>query len=175
MYQQLPALSGSRAELDLHHRLLSFASTLRRPDPPTLCGTGGPYLHRFLIDVPDEKPLRLHYFVRPDEDLELHDHPWGDPNKPNDPNEQSVSLILLGGYDEERLEGTTIARRIYRRGDLNYIHSTTFHRIDRLHHDFGCWTLFRTAKYYKSWGFWDRNTDVYTPSREFIAAKGLSL
>ena len=60
----------------------------------------GDYLHRFAARwmgwLPGDKPRNvsayLHHFLRPDGDRELHNHPWT----------WAFSIVLWGGYTEER-------------------------------------------------------------------------
>jgi hypothetical protein len=101
--------------------------------------------------------LLLHYFVNGDADEALHNHPW----------EWALSLILLGGYSEERLSRGSIGenvvtRKTARAGSLNFIRANDFHRVDLLDEKLGCWTLFLTGPRTQSWGFWDRVTQQFT-------------
>lgn len=164
-------------ENELHYRLIEYASTLPRPaENPDLYGINELYLRRWIIhDFPEEKAqIRLHHIVRPDEDEELHDHPWGDEEDAPEP-ETSRALILFGGYEEERLIHDMFGRRIVRRrcmpGDVNVLYSNTFHRIDQLFNDLGSWSIFWTGPKTKSWQFWHRITNAYTPWRIFIEEK----
>lgn len=108
--------------------------------------------------------LYLHKFHRSDDDGALHNHPWG----------WSVSLILAGGYEEERRVidpqwGWKVIRRKVKPFRLNIILGGTYHRVDLLEKD--CWSLFLAGPKTHSWNFWDRLTQEYTPWREFIARK----
>jgi len=158
-----------------------------------------PYLSRFYLlfrdrggeatwQDGDRFPLNifLHHFHRGDDDEALHNHPW----------RWSVSIILAGGYVEERRVrswatnlspqmSATIAmitgllvpfdevvKRTFKPGSINVIRANDYHRVDLLDEKHGAWSLFiagpRTGK---SWGFWDRASGVFTPWREFIARK----
>ena len=135
---------------------------------------GRPYLRRFYITSKTDKQrpfgLYLHYFYRGDEDRELHNHPW----------KKSNSLILIGGYDEEKImEDGTVRVRAMRIGQINVIKDTDFHRI-MLNKSYGqyTWTLFmsgartpKTPDGYKDWGFWNKDTDKYIPHQEFDTVK----
>jgi|HubBroStandDraft_2_1064218.scaffolds.fasta_scaffold00001_7 hypothetical protein len=113
--------------------------------------------------------IYLHRFHRGDDDLDLHSHPWL----------WSVSLILAGGYREERRAfhgkwgdmGTVwhVAERVLRPGMFNVIRGDDFHRVDLLEED--AWSLFFAGPRVSSWSFWDRWTGETTPWREFIARK----
>lgn len=100
--------------------------------------------------------LYLHRFHRSDEDLALHNHPW----------RWAVSLILTGGYSEERRIGNRVVRRSVLPLTLNFISADDFHRVDLFEED--AWTLFLSGPKASSWGFWDRRTGEYVPWREFI-------
>lgn len=109
--------------------------------------------------------LYLHHFFRGDADSELHNHPWL----------FSMSLILTGGYIEERWhpETRTLRTRHCHPGDVNVIRSTDFHRVTLMRPDRGCWTLFLSSnrveeKNGHDWGFLDTKTDRYTPWGEFV-------
>lgn len=123
----------------------------------------GPYLSRFTLTETDTGGhVYLHFFHRSDADLELHNHPWA-----------GTSLILTGGYREERRFRGGIETRIFRPGDVNVLMPDTFHRVDLLDPAAGCWTLFVTGQRVQDWGFWDRYTDVFTPWKEALRKRGL--
>jgi hypothetical protein len=136
--------------------------------PSRVITAGGdePYLYKYLVwqssEGKDSVRVHLHRFVRSDEDRELHNHPW----------RWAVSLVLAGGYREERrvLAGDTVYRRRVSPGSVNVITNWTYHRVDLL--DEECWTLFVSGPVVGSWGFWNRLTGVHTPWREFMQSKG---
>lgn len=101
--------------------------------------------------------LSLHRFLRADRDQELHSHPWW-----------GLSLVLAGGYWEERRVGTTdVVRRIWRGpGTLYWVAPGTFHRVARVPDD-SCITLFLAGPVVSRWGFWHPITRVETPSEDF--------
>lgn len=101
--------------------------------------------------------LYLHRFHRGDDEQELHNHPW----------RWAVSLILAGGYVEERrCDGGEVKTRIVRPGRLNVIRSDDFHRVELLDED--AWSLFLVGPKFQGWGFWNRTTGKFWPWREFI-------
>lgn len=99
----------------------------------------------------------LHYFHRGDDDRDQHSHPW----------KKSISLILKGGYVEERGEQI----REFRPGALNTISSDDFHRVDLLEPEHGCWTLFLAGRNVQSWGFRRRGTGEYVPWQQYTGRK----
>lgn len=146
---------------------------IRRPardglDPPA----GRPYLERyFLARLPPWLPLAgggflyLHRFLDSDDDAHgIHDHPW----------QRSLSLVLAGGYEEQRCRGDRPAlmaeghlpplrRRWVGPGRLNAIGGRTWHRVI-MPWDADCrlrsvpvaretWTLFWHGPFRKTWGF----------------------
>jgi len=123
---------------------------------------GNPYLTRYFFFGKERKYFNifLHRFHASDKDradngtLLLHHHPW----------RFSLSLILAGGYSEERRQpDDTIERRDYIPGSLNYLNDQHFHRVDLLESD--GWSLFMTGWRRKAngrWGFWDRQERLYT-------------
>jgi hypothetical protein len=126
---------------------------------------GNPYLTRYYLFGKDRKfgNIFLHHFHKSDSDADddqwktllMHNHPWP----------WSFSLILLGGYTEERRvwahSGWGVSSKEYRPGSFNYLTDKDFHRVDLLEND--GWSLFFTGwrSDKRSWGFWNRNTWVY--------------
>jgi hypothetical protein len=134
----------------------------------TITVENSPYLARHYVFTKDwipekhrERLKRLysiffHEFKRGDSDRECHNHPW----------KKSYSLILAGGYVEERLVFVDghykVVTRTLRPGMINVIRSDDFHKVTLLDGK-TTWTLFlageRTGE---DWGFLDLAT------REFI-------
>lgn len=174
--------------VDLLIRFLIWCS--RHTPPRVITGVGEdkdtPYLTRYFLfrrrgpttegmehDGPPPKwGLYLHHFHRGDLDRELHNHPWA----------WAYSLVLKNGYSEERRGAAhgnrfyprcafpgccdKVTRRIVRPWTLNRISANDFHRVDL---PFGeAWTLFLVGPVVQSWGFWDRNTRVFTPWKKFL-------
>jgi hypothetical protein len=118
----------------------------------------------------------IHQFHRSDDDVALHNHPW----------QWAISLILAGGYREERrvtksrkgltrpgdvdfyhLEAHEVETFEYRPGAINVLTSETFHRVDLLEDD--AWSLIFVGPKFSSWGFWTRDGGEFVPWRAFIA------
>jgi hypothetical protein len=133
-----------------------------------------PYLARHYVFQKDWIPASLkralrkipsvfvHEFLRGDSDREYHNHPW----------KFSVSLILAGGYTEERLvlvDGDyKVVTRTLRPGMINIIRADDFHRVALLDGK-TTWTLFvageRTGE---EWGFLDIATREFVDWREHL-------
>ena len=130
---------------------------------------GNPYLERYYIFHGSKfkflPGIYLHKFLSGDEDPELHNHPWG----------SSVSLILSGGYLEERRKDKIVDGEVKRHvvskkitpGMFNLIKKNDFHRVDLLE-DYA-WTIFFSGNREQDWGFWNRDTDEYVPWRDHVS------
>ena len=105
---------------------------------------GEPYLVRFTVLKLFGWRLKLHVFVRGDEDRCLHDHPWG-----------FWTLILFGGYHEETREGVKWRRP----GSLLYRPAEWSHRV--ILGDTPACTLVLMGPRRRSWGFLTRNGWVH--------------
>lgn len=140
-------------------------------------GDQQPYLSRFqLLNFGRARGrLWLHRFHRGDEDRELHNHPFA----------WSGSLVLSGGYEEERLSHIvrasspgeaddltcSVTRHFYEPGSVNIIYADTFHRVHLPRGE--AWTIFVSGPILRKWGFLDLSTGVYKDSRTFLTEKGL--
>ncbi|MFI5296527.1 MAG: hypothetical protein ACHREM_00395 [Polyangiales bacterium] len=141
----------------------SFCESLAATLPcRVITGELGPYLSRYTLrEHADGSFDFLHFFHRGDADRELHNHPWA-----------GSSLILAGGYVEERrMPDDSVAVATYAPGSINVLAPDTFHRVDLIDPR-GCWTLFRVGVKQQSWGFWNRDTHVFTPWRDLLRARG---
>jgi hypothetical protein len=110
-----------------------------------------------LINADPGFGLFLHRFHRSDDDHHPHSHPW----------RWAVSLVLAGGYVEQRLVDGELVERAVRPWSLNFIRDTTYHRVDLLEKD--CWSLFLAGPKAGSWGFMTETGHV--PWREYIARR----
>lgn len=166
-------------------------------------GESGPYLTRWTLrEREDGGHDFLHFFHRGDEDRDLHDHPWagrglvlawgyreerrfplagqGDVGWFTKLGELMLTRspwALSPSYEEAaeaaRATGYVVLARDYRFGDETDVQPGTFHRVDLLRPDLGCWTYFTTSPRVKSWSFWNRRTGVLTPWREYLARRGV--
>jgi hypothetical protein len=106
---------------------------------------GEPYLERYYLIGAFGWHGYLHRFVASDPDRGLHDHPWS----------RAVSLVLTGGYDEQRPsdeEAGQISTRTIRPLRLNFLRGEDFHRVV-LRERRPAWTLFFHGPRVKGWGF----------------------
>jgi hypothetical protein len=101
----------------------------------------------------------LHRFHRSDDDGALHNHPWS----------WALSLVLVGGYREERRVGDSVISRLVRPFTFNRISADDYHRVDLFESD--AWSLFIVGRKVDSWFFWDRNTKHRAHWRSFVQAK----
>jgi hypothetical protein len=114
---------------------------------------GRPYLTRWILFRTTWFSVYLHHFHASDQRAEFHNHPW----------KWAFSLILAGGYTEERVEWpeTPITVDTFLPWDINRLDEYTFHRVDLLDEYRGCWSLFVMGPRIKKWGFLDRATGRY--------------
>lgn len=107
-----------------------------------------PYLDRYFAagwNPVTRRPgpaIYLHHFLSSDPATEVHSHPW----------DWSASLILAGGYREERC--TPAGARVVREcvpGAVNVLRADDRHRIDLIGDD--CWTLFLAGAFARPWTF----------------------
>jgi hypothetical protein len=102
---------------------------------------GKPYLERYLLlRLPNGGMVWLHRFLSSDPDRGFHNHPW-----------DSVSLMLVGGYDEIRLKSMVPVVHKVRPGQLNFILNETFHRVQLADDD--AWSMFTRMGTQHRWGF----------------------
>jgi len=124
-----------------------------RPRATILGDDGAPKLHRFyLFGSGTTFGVFLHHFVGSDAPHIFHDHPWP----------WGLSLVLRGGYTEERCAGASapVTRRTLRPGRLNLLRPGTFHRVELRDHR-PAWTLFVHGPKVRRWGFLDRVTGAF--------------
>lgn len=127
----------------------------------TIAKEGKKYLTRYYVFLKDRifGNIFIHHFHRSDMDMGanglglLHSHPFT----------RSVSLILSGGYWEERRQADgSITRRLVKPWTLNFISKDDFHRVDLVDEENGVWTIFLTgSRKNNSWQFWDRTTNEF--------------
>lgn len=122
---------------DLDHPERTYLSRLRIVQTPW-CAL---YLHR--LDTPDSRPV-------------LHDHPWS-----------FLSIILRGGYDEQRLDTQTRATVRRERRRVNVMRRDDAHYIERLYR-VPTWTLLFVGARRRTWGYiepldTERGEFIWTP------------
>lgn len=120
---------------------------------------GDVYMVRYIVaEYESGHHVYLHQIKRPDQALELHDHPWA-----------FDAVMLVGGYIEQRWHNNGRVGIIRQPRTSYHCNDTTYHRIAELLAP-ECWTLVVTAPKSKSWSFLMPETGVVTPWREFVAA-----
>jgi hypothetical protein len=82
--------------------------------------------------------IRIHKIVKPDNDRNLHDHPWN-----------CRSFILKGWYVERRILNDIFIRS---KGQSSRLNFKEYHRIETVCPE-GVYTIFVTGKYQGTWGF----------------------
>lgn len=121
-------------------------------------GDGRVYLDRWGFTLPRSWGLFIHRMSAPDPGQDLHDHPWA-----------FVSLVLWGGYTEERADtrdaplyasfaerystctpGAPEQRRV---GSLRVMRLDECHRITKLTRK-TCWTVVLHGPRRRKWGFY---------------------
>lgn len=125
-----------------HGELYMERFWLFNPYPDTGASGADASPWRFPISV------RIHRIVLPDQDRDMHDHPWN-----------ARTIILRGVYIEERerrqcgMNNWTPTYRIARcAGQTARLDFGEYHRIRRVSEG-GVWTLFITGRYRGTWGF----------------------
>jgi len=110
--------------------------------------------------------IRVHHIMRPDEDRDLHDHPWdartiilrgwyNEQRPASDEWKESVMSCLVPNPDPKFVEWITrdACEWIKRdQGDTAQLRHGEYHRIDRVSPG-GVYTLFITSKWRGDWGF----------------------
>lgn len=113
-----------------------------------------PYLLRWYI-IPRNPVFNvyLHKFLRDDQGLDLHDHPW-----------RSISVLFSGSYVECTLgENGWIRRKQFNSLRVIFRRATHRHRIELLPDPIDAskrlpaWSLFITGRKVREWGFWKNN------------------
>lgn len=111
-----------------HPPVLAWAEKLGLPECP--------YVIRWKLETPAGS-LRLHHWLRPDDDRAFHDHPWW-----------FVTIVLKGGYTDRSSRGD----------DRLHAGSVRFRPALHQHTVYpganGAWTLVVTGRKLRDWGFW---------------------
>ncbi len=161
--------------------ILTFVATkLFKSRTYVIYTDGTKYLMRTYLKLPTDLlpfEILLHKFYAPDEDRYLHNHPW----------KKSYSLILAGGYLEERLQRKGVRHyelktgkiytplippdkyKQYTVGNVNVICEDDYHMIKEfVDSNKHTWTLFIAGKRNdKGWGFWNPETESHIPWKDY--------
>lgn len=140
------------------NRLFKFLSLFYRNPDVTLERANKMYLRRWHV-IPRNKYFNvyLHHFVGPDNEKELHDHPWF-----------SLSFLIRGRYIEHSLKYPDGKK--YSAPNFFLRPASFFHRVE---YDGGAWTIFITGPMVKPWGFmtsWVQYSGVPKADRKSIEA-----
>lgn len=113
-----------------------------------------PMLRRWVLITPIGS-IRLHNFLRPDDERDPHDHPWW-----------FITILLRGSYvDETTFEDGTVGLDYLRRGSVRFRPAQHRHKVKT----YEAWTLIITGRNARQWGFWERLPDHW--SQKFHDAK----
>jgi len=136
----------------------------------TIAKEGLKYLTRYYVFLKDRVfgNIFIHHFHRSDMDVGsdgqglLHNHPF----------DWSFSIVVSGGYIEERRQTDgTVKKKVVKPWSLNFISKKDYHRVDLLNEEKGAWTIFFTgSRKNNSWEFWDRATNQFIPWQEITGA-----
>jgi hypothetical protein len=136
----------------------------------TITKDGNKYLTRYYGFLKDREfgNIFIHHFHRSDMDVGsdgqglLHNHPF----------DWSFSIVLSGGYWEERRQpDDTVVKKLVLPGSINVIDRKTYHRVELLDEVEGAWTIFFTgSRKNNSWEFWDRATKQSIPWQNIVGA-----
>jgi hypothetical protein len=113
---------------------------------------GEPYLERYFVagynptaphgGTTEPASVFLHHFLSSDRNGATHSHPW----------EWACSLMLAGGYREERCDAAgRLTVRDVRPGDVNLLDAQVQHRVELFEAD--AWTLFLVGRVVQDWAF----------------------
>ena len=136
----------------------------------TISKDGNKYLTRYYLFGKDMVfgNIFVHHFHRSDLDLGsdgqglLHNHPF----------RWSFSIVISGGYREERRQPDgAVKTKLVKTGYLNFISHKVYHRVDLLDEENGAWTIFFTgSRKNNTWEFWDRATGQSIPWQKVAGA-----
>ncbi|HXI82093.1 MAG TPA: hypothetical protein VNM34_14900 [Verrucomicrobiae bacterium] len=127
-----------------------------REDIPDSLHPERTYLTRWRLLQTPWFGVYLHAIREPDRDRHMHDHPWS-----------FVSVVLRGGYLEERPDGRTGRRRA---GSVCLRRAEDLHRVALLARR-PTWTLVLAGWRRRSWGF---DVDgLWVGHREYFASRYL--
>lgn len=113
-----------------------------------------PIMKRWIFQTPLGS-IRLHHFIRPDDQRHLHDHPWW-----------FITFMLKGSYiDKADINGIR-HEDILKVGSIRFRPSNHTHIVDT----HNSWTLVITGRLKRNWGFWTEHG--FRPVRNYFAQYG---
>lgn len=113
-----------------------------------------PIMRRWILQTPLGS-VRLHHFVRPDDQRHLHDHPWW-----------FITLVLKGGYTDITMIDGVKHQDVLKPGSIRFRPSHHTHIVDTQN----SWTLVITGRLRRKWGFWTEHG--FEPVRDYFAKFG---
>ena len=151
----------------VRNALRAYASAL--PVKEFRGADGDVYMRRYKVFKSSaeraELSIYLHQILRPDEDIEYHNHPW----------EWGYAFILYGGYVEHRQIRSQLEERVHVPEDVvqlgrNVRLGREFHRVHALLKG-ESWSVCIVGPKMRNWGFKHPDTRIFTPHAEFFAKK----
>lgn len=94
----------------------------------------------------DKSSVVLHKFHKSDSSDRLHNHGWT----------WGLSLVLTGGYVEEKLVDGQVVKKVVKPLSLNFFRSNEYHRVELIGKD--AWTLFLRGPRKSEWFYKDLAT-----------------
>lgn len=115
-----------------------------------------PIMRRWIFQTPLGS-VRLHHFLRPDDQRHKHDHPWW-----------FITIILKGGYiDRTEVDGVQYADEV-KPGRIRFRSSNHSHWVDTQ----DSWSLVFTGRLKRDWGFWTEHG--FKPVAQYFTMFGYS-
>lgn len=95
-----------------------------------------PYVIRWRLET-KWFSVRLHHWLKPDDDRAFHDHPWS-----------FTTFVLKGGYVDKNPDGEQHLKA------FTIQHRDAHHKHTVVPDEGGCWTIIFTGPKIRNWGFW---------------------
>lgn len=97
-----------------------------------------PIMRRWIFQTPLGS-IRLHHFLRPDDQRHLHDHPWW-----------FLTFVIFGGYTDVTLINNIRYEDKLKIGSIRLRSAYHTHLVETDN----SWTLVITGRLKRKWGFW---------------------
>lgn len=109
-----------------------------------------PYAERWVFNA-GLFTLRVHHFVRSDDDRAFHDHPWW-----------FLTLVVKGSYIDRSPNGDDVLKP----GSVRFRPARHRHTVVT----YGVWTIVLTGRKKRAWGFWQG--DRFRKANKWFFEKG---